>query len=49
MSDREAEEDLKCSEAVLMSSPRADEEDPIRMQSYQRFYQPHGGRQMSSW
>jgi hypothetical protein len=31
MSAREAEEDLKCSEAVLMSSPRADEEDPIQM------------------
>jgi hypothetical protein len=49
MSAREAEEDLKCSEAILMSSPRADEEDPIRMQSYQRLDQPHGGHQMSSW
>jgi hypothetical protein len=31
MSAQEAEEDLKCSEAMLMSSPRADEEDHIRM------------------
>jgi hypothetical protein len=46
---REAEEDLKCLEAMLMSSPQADEEDPVRMQSYQCLYQPHGGRQMSSW
>jgi hypothetical protein len=49
MSAREDEEDLQCSEAMLMSSPRADEEDPIRMYSYQRLDQPHGGRQMSSW
>jgi hypothetical protein len=32
-SAREAEEDLQCLEAVLMSSPRADEEDPVRMYS----------------
>jgi hypothetical protein len=31
MSAREAEEDLQCSEVMLMSSPRADDEDPIRM------------------
>jgi hypothetical protein len=49
MSAREAEEDLQCSEAMLMSSPRADEEDPVWMYSYQRLDQPHGGRQMSSW
>jgi hypothetical protein len=49
MSAREAEEDLKCSETVLMSSPRAHEEDPVRMYSYQRHYLPHGGRQMLSW
>jgi hypothetical protein len=49
MSAREDEEDPKCSEAVLMSSPRADKEDPVRMYSYQRLDQPHGGRQMSSW
>jgi hypothetical protein len=49
MSIREAEEDLQCSEAMLMSSPRADDEDPVRMYSYQRLDQPHGGRQMSSW
>jgi hypothetical protein len=48
-SAREAEEDLKCSEAMLMSSPRADEEDLVRIYSYQRLDQPHGGRQMSSW
>jgi hypothetical protein len=49
MSAREAEEDLQCSEVMLMSSPRADEEDPVRMCSYQRLDQPHGGRQISSW
>jgi hypothetical protein len=31
MSAQEADEDLKCSKAMLMSSPRADEEDPVRM------------------
>jgi hypothetical protein len=30
-SAQEAEEDSKCLEAMLMSSPRADEEDPVRM------------------
>jgi hypothetical protein len=49
MSAQEDEEDLQCSEAVLMSNPRADEEDLVRMYSYQRLDQPHGGRQMSSW
>jgi hypothetical protein len=49
MSAREDEEEPKCSEAVLMLSPRAEEEDPDRMYSYQRLDQPHGGRQMSSW
>jgi hypothetical protein len=49
MSARDVEEDLRCSEVVLMSSPRADEEDPVRMYSYQRLDQPHGGHQMSSW
>jgi hypothetical protein len=49
MSAQEDEEDLQCSEAMLMLSPRADEEDPIRMYSYQRIDQPYGGRQMSSW
>jgi hypothetical protein len=49
MSARDAEEDLQCSEAMLMLSPQADEEDPVRMYSYQRLDQPHGGRQMSSW
>jgi hypothetical protein len=48
-SARETEEDLQCSEAMLMSSPRADEEDPVRMYSYQCLDQPHGGRQISSW
>jgi hypothetical protein len=48
-SAREAKEDLQCSEVMMMSSPRADEEDPVRMSSYQRLDQPHGGRQMSSW
>jgi hypothetical protein len=48
-SAREAEEDMQCSEALLMSSPRGDEEDPVQMYSYQRLDQPHGGRQMSSW
>jgi hypothetical protein len=49
MSARDAEEDLQCSEAILMSSPRVDEEHPVRMYSYQRLDRPHGGRQMSSW
>jgi hypothetical protein len=49
MSAREAEEDPQCSKAMLMSSPQADEEDPIRMYSYQRLDQSHGGREMSSW
>jgi hypothetical protein len=49
MSAREAEEDLKCSEAMLMSSPRADDEDFVRMYSYQRLDQPQSGHQMSSW
>jgi hypothetical protein len=49
MSAREAEEDLQCSVVLLMSSPRADEEDPVWMYSYQRLDLPHGGRQMSSW
>jgi hypothetical protein len=49
MSAREAEEDLQCLEAMLMSSPRADEEDPVRMYSYQRLDQPHSGRQILSW
>jgi hypothetical protein len=49
MSAREDEEDLQCSEAMLMLRPRADEEDPVRMYSYLRLDQPHGGRQMSSW
>jgi hypothetical protein len=49
MSAWEAEEDLQCSEAMLMSSPRADEEDLARMYSYQRIDEPHGGRQMLSW
>jgi hypothetical protein len=49
MSARENEEDLQCSEAMLMMSPRADEEDPVRMCSYQRLDLPHGGRQISSW
>jgi hypothetical protein len=49
MSAQEDEEEPKCSEAVLMLSPQADEEDPVRMYSYQRLDQPHGGRQMSSW
>jgi hypothetical protein len=31
MLDREDEEEPKCSEAVLMSSPQAEEEDPIWM------------------
>jgi hypothetical protein len=31
---QEAEEDPKCSEVMLMSSPQADKEDPVRMQSY---------------
>jgi hypothetical protein len=31
MSAREDEEDLQCSEAMLMSSPRVDEEAPARM------------------
>jgi hypothetical protein len=30
-SARAAKEDLKCSEAMLMSSPQADDEDPVRM------------------
>jgi hypothetical protein len=49
MSAREDEEDLQCSEAMLISSPQADKEDPVCMYSYQRLDQPHGGRQMSSW
>jgi hypothetical protein len=49
MSAREAEEDLQHSEVMLMSSPRADNEDPVQMYSYQCLDQPHGGRQMSSW
>jgi hypothetical protein len=28
---REVQEDANCSEAMSMSSPRADEEDPVRM------------------
>jgi hypothetical protein len=31
------------------SDGAADEDDPVRMNSRQRHYQPHGGRQMSSW
>jgi hypothetical protein len=31
------------------SDGAADEDDPVRMNSSQRHYQPHGGRQMSSW
>jgi hypothetical protein len=48
-SAQEAKEDLQYSKAVLMSSPRADEEDPVRMYSYQRLALPPGGRQMLSW
>jgi hypothetical protein len=31
------------------SDEAIDEDDPVRMNSSQRHYQPHGGRQMSSW
>jgi hypothetical protein len=31
------------------SEGAVDEDDPVRMNSSQRHYRPHGGRQMSSW